>query len=130
MDQHWEALYLAAKKALNPRVVSKFVEAGGVAAAVETVSGKIYVGVCVDTVCTLGICAERNAIFHMLSEGECEIRRVLAVGRRGNIMPPCGACRELMTQLMPERYGEIEIMVDLENETVVSLAALTPSWWI
>lgn len=45
-------------------------------------------------------------------------------------MPPCGACRELMTQLMPERYGEIEIMVDLENETVVSLAALTPSWWI
>jgi|GEM_PF-5237488 len=35
-----------------------------------------------------------------------------------------------MTQLMPERYGEIEIMVDLENETVVSLAALTPSWWI
>ena len=66
----------------------------------------------------------------MLSEGECEIRRVLAVGRRGNIMPPCGACRELMTQLMPERYGEIEIMVDLENETVVSLAALTTSWWI
>lgn len=130
MDRHWEALYLAAKKALNPRVVSKFVEAGGVAAAVETVSGKIYVGVCVDTACTLGICAERNAIFHMLSEGECEIRRVLTVGRRGNIMPPCGACRELMTQLMPERYGEIEIMVDLENETVVSLAALTPSWWI
>lgn len=40
MDQYWEALYLAAKKALNPRVVSKFVEAGGVAAAVETVSGK------------------------------------------------------------------------------------------
>ena len=38
MDQHWEALYLAAKKALNPRVISKFVEAGGVAAAVETVA--------------------------------------------------------------------------------------------
>lgn len=38
---------------LKPRAVSKIIEAGGVAAAVESVSGKIYVGVCVDTACTL-----------------------------------------------------------------------------
>ena len=55
---------------LKPRAVSKFVEAGGVAAAIESGSGKIYTGVCVDTACTLGICAERNAIFHMLADGE------------------------------------------------------------
>ena len=42
-------------------------------------SGRIYVGVCVDTACTLGICAERNAIFHMLTNGEHEIKRVLAM---------------------------------------------------
>ena len=54
-------------------------EAAGVAAAVESVSGNIYVGVCVDGGCTLGICAERNAIFNMLTNGEDAIRRVVAV---------------------------------------------------
>ena len=70
MDNIWNELYEAAKAVLKPRAVSKFVEAGGVAAAIESGSGKIYTGVCVDTACTLGICAERNAIFHMLAEGE------------------------------------------------------------
>ena len=41
----------------------------------ESESGRIYVGVCVDTACTLGICAERNAIFHMLTNGEHEITK-------------------------------------------------------
>ena len=45
-------------------------EVGGVAAAIESVSGKIYTGICVDAACTRGICAERNAIFHMLTCGE------------------------------------------------------------
>ena len=60
MDKVWKELYNAAKAVLKPRNVSRFIEAGGVAAAIESVSGKIYVGVCVDSACTLGICAERN----------------------------------------------------------------------
>ena len=52
MDCVWSDLYQAARKVLKPRAVSKIIEAGG-AAAVESVSGKIYVGVCVDTACTL-----------------------------------------------------------------------------
>ena len=79
MDNIWNELYEAAKAVLKPRAVSKFVEAGGVAAAIESGSGKIYTGVCVDTACTLGICAERNAIFHMLAEGEDTVRRVIAI---------------------------------------------------
>ena len=43
---------------------------------------------------------------------------------------PCGACRELMVQLMPEKYREIEIMMDYTQERVVTLGALTPEWWI
>lgn len=54
-------------------------ETAGVAAAVESVSGKIYVGVYVDGECTLGICAERNAIFNMLTNGEDAVKRVVAV---------------------------------------------------
>lgn len=130
MEQIWNDLYHAAKNVLRPREVSKTIEAGGVAAAVESASGAIYVGVCIDTACTLGICAERNAIFHMITNGEDEIRRVIAIGRNGKAMAPCGACREFMAQLMPENYKNIQVMMDYENDKVMTLGELTPEWWI
>ena len=88
MDKIWEDLYGEAKKVLKPRKVSEWVEAGGVAAAIEASSGRIYTGVCVDSACTLGICAERNAIFQMLTNGESVIRRVIAVNQEGKAIPP------------------------------------------
>ena len=106
MDKTWTKLYQEAQKVLNPRKISEWMEAGGVAAAIESSSGKIYTGICVDGACTLGICAERNAIFNMLTNGESEIKRVIAVNWDGKAMPPCGACRELMAQLMPNNYHE------------------------
>ena len=100
------------------------------AAAIESASGKIYTGVCVDTSCTLGICAERNALFNMITNGENEIKRVLALMSDGTTAAPCGACREFMTQLMPGRYHDVEIMVDYEHEKIVTLEELTPEWWL
>ena len=44
----WDELYSAAKSVLSPRKISEWMEAGGVAAAIESESGKIYTGVCVD----------------------------------------------------------------------------------
>ncbi len=130
MDPTWQKLYHAVRQVLKPRDVSERIEAGGVSAAVESVSGKIYVGVCVDTACSLGICAERNAIFSMITHGEDAVRRVIAMDRNGKAMPPCGACRELMAQLMPEDYRSVEVMLDCENEKIVTLGDLTPAWWI
>ena len=130
MNEVWTALYRAAIKVLKPREVSRMIEAGGVAAAVESASGKIYVGVCVDTACTLGICAERNAIFNMLTNGEDAIRRVIAVNHDGKAIPPCGACRELMAQLMPEDYQNIEIMLNDATGRIVTLGEMTPEWWL
>ena len=130
MDKLWTTLYEAAKGVLNPRQISPWMEAGGVSAAVESASGKIYVGVCVDTACTLGICAERNAIFNMITNGESAVRRVVAVNREGKAGPPCGACREMMTQLMPDNYRDVQVMLDYETGRVVSLGELTPDWWI
>ena len=126
----WKKLYENARAVQNAREVSDYVEAGGVAAAILSTSGRIYTGVCVDTCSTLGICAERNAIFHMLTCGEQEIRKVLAIMPDGRCGAPCGACRELMVQLMPEKYKEIEIMMDYEQERIVTLGELTPEWWI
>ncbi len=130
MDSIWEKLYLAAKTIQNNRSISKYVEAGGVAAAILSASGKIYTGVCVDTCSTLGICAERNAIFNMITNGEHEIQKVLAVMSDGKTGAPCGACRELMVQLMPDNYKEIEIMIDYQVKKIVTLGELTPEWWI
>lgn len=130
MEIIWDRLYQAAKEVLKPRAISNIIEAGSVAAAIESATGNIYVGICVDTACTLGICAERNAIFHMITCGEDSIRRVIAINQDGKAIPPCGACRELMAQLMLDHYKEIEIMMDYENRKVITLGKLTPDWWI
>lgn len=130
MDKIWEKLYNAAKSVQNDRQVSRYIEAGCVAAAVLSDSGKIYTGVCVDTASTLGICAERNAIFNMITNGESRITKVIAVMPDGNSGAPCGACRELMVQLMPDDYKNIEIMMDYNAGRVVTLGEITPEWWI
>ena len=130
MEPVWKELYKAAKAVQNDRQVSDYVEAGGVAAAILSGSGKIYTGVCVDTCSTLGICAERNAIFQMLTNGENRLTKVLAVMPDGKCGAPCGACRELMVQLMPEGYRDVEIMMDYESGRVMTLGELTPELWI
>ena len=73
MDAIWSEMLSAAKAVRNERRISDYVTAGEVSAAVLSRSGKIYTGVCVDTCSTLGICAERSAIFQMLTNGEQEI---------------------------------------------------------
>lgn len=120
----------AAKSVQKPRQISDYIEAGGVAAAVLSSSGKIYTGVCIDTCSTLGICAERNAIFNMITNGEQEIIKVLAIMPDGKSGAPCGACRELMVQLMPETYKDVDIMLDYEQNKIATLGELTPKWWI
>ncbi|MCH5160696.1 MAG: cytidine deaminase [Clostridiales bacterium] len=130
MDKIWQELYNAARSVQNERQISDYISAGGVAAAVQSKSGKIYTGVCVDTCSTLGICAERNAIFNMLTNGEHEISRVLAIMEDGKTGTPCGACREFMVQLMPKNYKQIQIMLDYDNNKIVTLEELTPHWWI
>ena len=130
MEPIWDTLYQAAKAVQNNRRISGYVEAGGVAAAILSASGKVYTGVCVDTCSTLGICAERNAIFHMITCGESEISKVLAIMPNGKTGAPCGACRELIVQLMPETYRQVEIMLDYDSGKTITLGELTPHWWI
>lgn len=130
MDEIWQEMYKAAKAVQSERRISEYVIAGEVSAAVLSESGKIYTGVCIDTCSTLGICAERNAIFNMITNGEQKIKRVLAIMHDGKSGAPCGACRELMVQLMPEDYKSIEILLDYDSERVITLGEITPEWWI
>ena len=124
----WKKLYDAARKVQNGRTVSPFIDAGGVAAAILTKEGNIYVGVCIDTASTLGMCAERNAIANMITNGESRIDKVVALMPNGKVGSPCGACREFMMQLDKDS-GDIEILLDLETEKTLKLRELIPDWW-
>lgn len=124
----WDKLYNEAIKVQNDRVISPFVEAGGVAAAILTKKGNIYVGVCIDTASTLGMCAERNAIANMITNGESQIDKVVAVMPNGKVGSPCGACREFMMQL-DAKSGDIEILTQLEPKKIITLKELIPNWW-
>lgn len=130
MDKVWTTMYEAAKAVLNERKISDYVTCGEVSAAVLSSSGKIYTGVCIDTCSGLGVCAERNAIFNMITNGEQEIDKVLCILPDGSCGAPCGACRELMVQLMAGHYGDVEIMVDYSVGKTVRLGDITPEWWI
>ncbi len=130
MDNIWIEMHEAAEAVLGEKTISEYVTAGEVSAAVRSKSGRIYTGVCIDTCSTLGICAERNAVFNMITNGEYEIDRVLCIPPNEGKGAPCGACRELMVQLMPEKYKDIEIMTDYPNDRVMKLGELTPEWWI
>ncbi len=124
----WCALISEAKSVQNKREVSPFIEAGGVAAAILTEAGNIYVGVCIDTSCTLGMCAERNAIANMITNGESKIKKLVAIMSSGALGMPCGACREFMMQLDRDS-GNIEILKDSETYESVRLRDLVPDWW-
>lgn len=124
----WDELYGRAIAVQNGRIISSFIDAGGVAAAILTKKGNIYVGVCIDTSCSLGMCAERNAIANMITNGESQIDKVIAVMPNGKVGAPCGACQELMMQL-DKNSGDIEILIDFKMKETIKLKQLLPNWW-
>ena len=128
-DGTWDQLYLAARKAQQAWQLSPTIEAGSVSAALLTARGAIYVGVCIDTACSLGMCAERNAIANMVTNGESQIAKLVVVMPDGKVGMPCGACREFMMQL-GRNAEETELLCDYETKKVVTLKDLLPDWWM
>lgn len=124
----WDKLYNEACKIQNSRVISPFIEGGQVAAAILTKKGNIYTGVCLDTASTLGICAERNAIFNMLTNGESKIEKIVCVMSNGNVGTPCGACRELIMQLDKDSKNT-QILIDKNEYKAITMNELMPNWW-
>lgn len=124
----WDKLYNEACKVQNQRVISPFIEGGQVSAAILTKKGNVYTGICLDTASTLGICAERNAIFNMLTNGESQIVKIVCVMSNGDVGTPCGACRELIMQLDRDSK-DIQILIDKNEYKTVTMDKLMPDWW-
>lgn len=115
-----------ARAVLNPKKLSPWAESGGVGAAILTKDGNVYLGVCIDTACSMGFCAEHAAAAAMITNGENVIVKVVAVDWDGTILPPCGRCREFLSQLAVEN-AEAEVMV--RDDTIVKLKDLLPYDW-
>lgn len=117
---------IEAKKVINPRKLSENAYAGSVGAALLTESGNVYTGVCIDTACSMGFCAEHAAAATMITSGESRVMKMIAVGSNGEIMSPCGRCREFIKQLNPDNLST-EVMV--AKGVVVTLRELLPFDW-
>ena len=124
----WKKLYERAKVVRCERKLSPFMEVGSVGAAILTDQGNIYTGICIDTACGMGMCAERNAMANMLTNGENRIVKVVAVMPNGSSGTPCGVCREFMMQL-DGSAKDIEILLSLEPLKTVKLGEQLPDWW-
>lgn len=118
-------LYQAAIGALNPRQLSKNSYAGSVAAAILSENGSIYTGVCIDTPCSMGFCAEHAAAAAMVTAGENRAVKLIAVYEDKSVIPPCGRCREFLCQLHDEN-GACQVLL---KDGVYSLNQLLPHRW-
>ena len=122
----FKQLVAQALSVTRPRTLSSHATCAGVGAAIYTKGGNVYLGVCIDTASSMGFCAEHAAAAAMITAGESEIAKVVAVNAEGKVYPPCGRCREFLLQLN-DTNAYAEVMVD-EN-TVVPLHQLMPYSW-
>ena len=120
----WNELKDIAAATLSPRQVSGDIEVGGVAAALVTDKGNVYRGICIDTACSMGFCAEHAAIAAMLTAGEDKVAQIVAVNWDKTVLPPCGRCREFLLQL-----GNPETQVLVAEDTAVPVKELLPYSW-
>ena len=74
-----------------------------VGAALECEDGTVFTGCNVENaVYPAGICAERNAIFHAVSEGRVRFTRIVIAGKGADFCMPCGVCRQVMAEFSPD----------------------------
>lgn len=121
-----QELLKKAQMLTNTRTLTPECVVGEVGCALRTDQGNVYTGTSIDTACGLGFCAEQSAIASMVSGGESRITAIVAVEKRGKIIPPCGRCRELIYQINHDNVGT-EVM--LPNARVMKLGDLLPEQW-
>jgi cytidine deaminase len=116
-----------ARSVLRPRQLSEDNAAGGVACALLSGSGEIYLGVCIEVQCGIGFCAEHSAIAAMITAGESKIAKIVAIWDQGEVLPPCGRCREFMYQVDRANYEFTDVV--LGPDRTVKLRELLPHPW-
>ena len=109
----------------------RLVDTGDVGAALLTSGGNIFRGVSLGFYCGIGSCGEYQAVGSMISNGEKEIKTIVAVSyyektKRYKIIPPCGKCREMILQAC-KKNKNTEVIVSETKK--VKLKELMPYPW-
>jgi cytidine deaminase len=115
-----------AAETVNKRELSPLATAGSVASALITPAGNVYLGVCIETACSMGFCAEHTAIGAMITAGESAITTIVAINRHGQVLAPCGRCREFIFQVDP---ANAKTRVLLGGGRTRTIDELLPEHW-
>lgn len=96
-----------------------------VGASLITKEGRIYSGCNIENA-SYGatVCAERAAIFKAVSEGSRCIERIAIVSSSHKKTPPCGICRQVMSEFMPK--DGLIILADKNGIETYTLKELLP----
>ncbi|RFA37274.1 cytidine deaminase [Virgibacillus dokdonensis] len=82
-----------------------------VGAALQTVSGNIYTGCNIENAAyPVTCCAERVAIFQAIANGEKSFTEMAVVADTERPVPPCGSCRQVMSEFFPS-----DMLIHLTN---------------
>lgn len=74
-----------------------------VGAASLSKTGKIYPGCNVENASYgLTVCAERNSISHAVINGDKQLIAIVIYTEEERLTPPCGACRQVICEFMPQ----------------------------
>ena len=114
------ALLLARARSARKRAYShhrpKKIKVG---AAVLTAAGKVFEGCNISNQSsTLGMCAERIAIWSAVAAGHSKMKAIAIAGNGPEPWTPCGACRQVMSEFDPKGALEV-IMTDATGRRVL-----------
>ena len=119
-------MYDIAKNNIKPQKLNKHAKIGDAVCVMISDTNQIYLGVSLVATCGLGYCAEQSAISQMLNNGETRIKTILVVDKFDNILPPCGRCVELITQI---NINNKDADIFLSKDNCIKLSTLMPYDW-
>ena len=122
MENH-ELISLAKQKMKPKRVNSRIKVSDAVCVAISA-KGNVYYAYSLRASCGLGGCAEQFLIAEMLKNDEYHISKLVVLDELGNLLPPCGRCCELITQLAPENKETQIVLSDTQSITLNKIFCL------
>ncbi len=93
-----------------------------VGAALLGASGEVYLGCNIEnSAYPAGICAERGAFAAAIAAGERDFVRLLVVADLDRPVPPCGICRQVISELAPQARIMLANLDGMVEETTAQL---------
>jgi cytidine deaminase len=88
----------------------------------RTKNGRHFCGVHIEAgIGRITVCAEAIAIGAAATAGDTQIEEIVAVTESGQIVPPCGMCRELISDYAPEARVILDLRGIVESKCVQEL---------